>query len=169
MVRWCDAVVPFRVPVVAGDVDGGDLVFGDLDLCGVDGRVQAGVDLQAGGGGGDQVEDHLVAAQRPAAPVDADEREQPVLDLVPLRRSRRKMAELEFQASVVREALQLDLPQMHARAVPAAAVGGDRQPRGVREARFAEVLPPRADARDRELRVSADCPTDTYPSLLAMS
>jgi hypothetical protein len=47
---------------------------------------------------------------------------------------------------------QLDLPQVHARAVAATAIGGDRQRLGIREALVAEMLPPRSDARDRELR-----------------
>jgi hypothetical protein len=44
MVGGSDAVVPRRVPVASGGVDGCDLFFGDLDL-GVDGRVLASVDF----------------------------------------------------------------------------------------------------------------------------
>ena len=96
----CDPVTPFWVPLVSGEVDGGDLFLGDFDLGRVDGRVQAGVDLQAGAGGGraDQVDDHLVAGQRPAAPVEADEAEQPVLDFVPFRGPGREVAEFELEA-----------------------------------------------------------------------
>jgi hypothetical protein len=45
-----------------------------------------GADSQAGagGGGGDRVDDDLVAGQRPPTPVEGDVGEQPVLDLVPL-------------------------------------------------------------------------------------
>ena len=61
---------------MSDDVDGGDLVFCDLDFGGVGGRVDAGVDVQSGAGGGraDQVDDDLVAGQRPPAPVEADAR-----------------------------------------------------------------------------------------------
>ena len=56
------------------------------------------------------------------------------------------MAGLDLESGLVRQPLQLDLPQMHARAVAAATVGGDRQRPGIREALLAEVLPPGADA-----------------------
>jgi len=50
---------------VAGEVDGGELVVGDLDRLGVGVLVEAGVDLEAGGGrgGGDQVDDDLAAGE----------------------------------------------------------------------------------------------------------
>jgi hypothetical protein len=46
--------------------------------------------------GRDQVDDHLVAGQRPAAPVLADVREQAVLDLVPLARAGREVTDLDL-------------------------------------------------------------------------
>jgi hypothetical protein len=50
---------------VAGEVHGGQFGVGDLDL-GVRVLIEAGVDLEpgAGGGRGDQVDDHLVGDQR---------------------------------------------------------------------------------------------------------
>ncbi len=69
--------------LVSGEVDGCDLLGRDLDLGRVVGVVQAGVDLEpgVGGGRGDEVDDDLVVGERPPAPVQADERERPVLDL----------------------------------------------------------------------------------------
>jgi hypothetical protein len=69
------------------EVDLGDLCVADGDPFGVVGLVQAGVDLQAGAGGRarDQVDDRGGVDQRLAAPVVADEAEQAMLDLVPLR------------------------------------------------------------------------------------
>ena len=73
------------------DVDGGELGVGDLDA----GRVAVGIELaahlEAGlcGGCGDQLNDDLVADERLSAPVLCDEREQPMLDLVPLAGARR--------------------------------------------------------------------------------
>jgi hypothetical protein len=54
-----DGVVPVAVELVAVQVEGGHLFVGDLDALGVVALVQAGVDLQAGAGGGgrDQVDD----------------------------------------------------------------------------------------------------------------
>src|SRR5689334_6634228 len=60
----------------------------------------------------DQVDDGLVGAQWTAAPVDGDEREQPVLDLVPLAGSRREVADADGDAELVGEPLQLVLPDM---------------------------------------------------------
>jgi hypothetical protein len=76
--------------LVSGDVDGGDLLVCDFDLLGVGGFVESGVDVQAGVGcgRGDQLDDDLVAGEWLAAPVEADEAEQSVLDLVPLRCAR---------------------------------------------------------------------------------
>jgi len=69
---------------VRGQVDGGELRDGDLDALGIFVLVELCAHLQAGvRGGGDELDDRAIAAQRLAAPVDRDEREQPVLDLVP--------------------------------------------------------------------------------------
>src|SRR5678816_1091900 len=73
----------------------------------------------------DQVDDGFVRPQRPTAPVDRDEREQPVLDLVPLARAGREMADVNHEPEPVGEALQLVLPNVRAVSVAAARVGGD--------------------------------------------
>jgi hypothetical protein len=95
------------VELVSGDVDGGDLFVCDFDFLGVGGLVESGVDVQAGvgRGRGDQLDHDLVAGEWLAAPVEADEAEQPVLDLVPLRGAGREVADLERQAGVVSELL----------------------------------------------------------------
>ena len=80
---------------VAGDVHGGEFLVGDFDFLWVGSVVELGVDLQSGAGrrGGDQVDDDLVTDQRLAAPVGRDEAEQAMLDLVPLARAWREMAD----------------------------------------------------------------------------
>lgn len=62
---WCDGVVPVAVEVVGGEGDPGELFVGDLDAGGVVALVEAGVDLEAGAGGGvgDQIDDDLVAGE----------------------------------------------------------------------------------------------------------
>jgi len=56
-----------------------------LDALGVGATVEAALDGEAGAGGGagDQLDDHLVGQQGLAAPVLGDEGEQPMLDPVP--------------------------------------------------------------------------------------
>ena len=82
-------------------------------------RVQCRLHHQAGTRprAGDQLDDGLAAVQRPAAPVLRDEAEQAVLDLVPLARAGREVADDDLQARLVSQALQLDAPQPGAGAV----------------------------------------------------
>jgi hypothetical protein len=60
------------MPVVASQRHRGQVLVADLDAQRVAATVQFGVDGQAGAGRGrpDQLDDHLVADQRPATPVD---------------------------------------------------------------------------------------------------
>src|SRR5215210_8465894 len=129
---------------VASDVDASELLVADLDAFLVDAVVEAGVDRQAGRGrrSGDQVDDDLKALQRLAAPVEAHEAEHPMLDLVPLARGAREVADADPQARLIGQALKLDAPQPGTWAVGPARVGRDRQLLGVRVALLAEVLPP---------------------------
>src|SRR5437870_3787657 len=116
---WLDEVVPLRVELVARDVERVELGFCDADLGGVGALVEAGVDLQAGAGRccGDEVDDRLQGDQRLASPVHRDEREQAVLDLVPLRGAGREVAYLDLEPGLLDELLQLHLPQAGAVAV----------------------------------------------------
>src|SRR5450755_1588950 len=106
---WVDGVIPFAVDVVPRDVDGVDLGVGEAELGLVCGRVQAGVDLQAGAGRGRgyQVDHDLIAGQGLCTPVDRDVAEQAVLDFVPLRGPSRKMKHPDREADLVGELLQL--------------------------------------------------------------
>jgi hypothetical protein len=101
------------------DVDGGELLVGDFDSFGVGIGVEAGVDLEAGAGGGrgDEVDDDLVGEEWFAAPVLADKAEKPVLDFVPLAGGGREVADADGEAGVVCELLQLGLPELGAVAV----------------------------------------------------
>src|SRR5207302_5178007 len=66
------------------------------------------------------------------APSLRDVAEQAVLDLIPLRRARRIVMDVEYEAGLVGELLQLDLPQPDTRSIRAAAIGRDRQLAGSR-------------------------------------
>ena len=99
--------------VVTLDVDFRKLMVRDLSAQRVLGCIQFRMNPQAGAGFGfsDEVNDHLVAHKRLAAPVLGDERKQPMLDLVPLAGSRRKVADGDRQGDLVGEALQFGFPQ----------------------------------------------------------
>lgn len=67
-------------------------------------------------------------------PVHGDEREQTMLNLVPLAGVRREVADLNLQARLLGEPTQLKLPQVHPMFIAAATVGSndDEQLFGVR-------------------------------------
>jgi hypothetical protein len=90
-----EGVVPGAVDGVALDRQGIQALPAGRDARGVLAGVQGGLDAQTAAGAGrrDGLDDHLVAGQWPAPPVDGDVGEQPVLDLVPLRRARRVVAD----------------------------------------------------------------------------
>lgn len=97
---------------VALNVDGVHLGVADLDA----GRIGAGIDLALhletgfGRGGGDQLDDGLVADERSTAPVLGDEREQAMLDPVLFAGAGREVADRDGDAEFVGQGLQLALP-----------------------------------------------------------
>src|ERR1039457_3316884 len=84
------------------------------------------------GRSGNQVHDRLVISQRLTPPVRRNEREEPVLDLVPLAGARWKVADGKRQAAFIRETLQLQFPESQPPTVAAPAIGGDQQCPGAR-------------------------------------
>jgi hypothetical protein len=75
------------------------------------------------GRGGYQIDHHFVAAQWLAPPVLAYEREEAMLYFVPFAGARRQMTDLDGHSRFAGQLLEFHLPQTHARAVAAAAVG----------------------------------------------
>jgi len=146
-------VVPFSVERQRGQPKSGQLLLADLDRGIIALRVQRGLDDQTASrrGAGDQVHNRLVAHQRAASPVLRDEREQAVLDLVPLTRAGREVAHLEPQPQVIGQRLERNLPEPAPGTVAAAAVGRDQQLAGAGEPATAHLLPPPSDAVGREL------------------
>ena len=86
------------------------------------------------------------------APASGDERKETVLELVPLAGAWRKVKNGDCESEFIGELLQLDLPEAHARAVAAAAIGRDRQATGLRVALVTHRGPPGAYRIDRESR-----------------
>jgi len=78
-------------------------------------------------------------------------------------------ADRDLKAGVVGQALQLDLPQADAVAVPAAAVGGDLQGPGSRVARLAELCHQLRIEATANAAVSLVIPTFTNPLSAPMS
>ena len=91
--------------------------------------VEPGRDSEAGfrvrvpdeGDDGDTVE------QWPATPIFGNEAEHPVLDLIPFARPRGKVRDVDGQLKVIRQPLEVALPQADPAAITAAAIGRDIQ------------------------------------------
>ena len=123
--------------------------------------IDGALNLQAGAcrGRGNQLHDGY--DQWLAAPVLRDEREQPVLDLVPLAGAGRQMTDGDGHAEFVGQRLQFALPQPHASAIAAATISSDQQAAGFGITRPPHGLPPAPDGVDREARgVVVDADTD---------
>src|SRR5262249_10424108 len=102
----------------------GHLLVGNLDPRRIGIRVQGTLDLQTGfgRGGGDQIDDALVADQRLASPVLTDKGKQTVFDFVPLVGPWWKVTNRNFQAGLIRELLQFPLPQPYTCTIAAAGI-----------------------------------------------
>ena len=135
---------------VSTQIDGFEFVV----RYGAPGRVSVGVQLalnpqpRPGRGRPDQVHHHLVADQRLSAPVLTDRGEQAVFDLVPLAGPWWEVAHVDFKARLIRQFLQLQLPQAEPIPIAAARVGRYQQPSGARVERLPHAAPPTPDALD---------------------
>jgi hypothetical protein len=79
------------------------------------------------------------------------------------------MADPQRDAGFVGQSLTFDLEQAHARAVRAAAIGGDDDARGFGISGTADFIPPPTDCLNREGRGVTVMPTLTQPASAAMS
>lgn len=87
------------------------LLIGDLDTTLVGVGVEGGRDGEPGRGGGrgDGLDDDLVGFEGTPAPVQGDRGEQPVLDPVPFRGSRRQVRDGDLQPGLGGELGELSL------------------------------------------------------------
>jgi hypothetical protein len=140
--------------VCAGDIDGGEVVIGNDDAFWIEVFIEFAMDGKTGtrSGSCDQIDNDAMADQRFGAPVVAYEGEQSVLDLVPLAGAWWKVTDRDVDSDLVGQVLQLALPQPRARAIAAAAIGGDEQLFGFGVANAADLLPPATDRLHREGR-----------------
>src|SRR5579871_5954337 len=107
-----NGVVPLAVERIATEVEGVHLLIRDFEARRIGVRIQIARDgeTRCGGRGGNQVEDHGIADQRLAAPILTDEGEESVLDLVPLARPRREVADSDRHAGLVGQPLKFAFP-----------------------------------------------------------
>ena len=107
-----DLVIPFTVELVPFEADLREFLVLDLGSGGIGPVIEFGVHFQAfcGGRGGDEINNDLEADERLAAPVLANEAEQPMLDLVPLAGARREVTHRDAQAGLVGQFLELHFP-----------------------------------------------------------
>src|SRR5512135_298206 len=138
-----DGVIPLPMECVSSQVDLPHLFLRDLDPRGIDTLIKFACDLQTrlGRRRCNQIDDRLVTDQRLASPVLADEREEPMLDLVPLARPWRQVTHRDLQARLIRQPLQSHLPKVHPRTVAPSTIGGDQQPLGSGVVRLAHRVP----------------------------
>ena len=99
--------------VVTSQANGCEFIVGDLDAFGVWIGVQLRPYLQAFAGrrSRNQVDDDLVTDQGLSAPVEADVREQSMLDFISLACPWWEMADPDWDGEFIGESLQLQFPQ----------------------------------------------------------
>ena len=149
--------------LIAGDVEAVHLGVADPDALLVAARIERAFDFQTGFGRRctDQLDHGKAICERPAAPVLRDVAEQPVLDLVPLRRAGRIVVDTDDEPGLVGQLLQFDLPEPHSRTIRAAAVRRDCQFSCLRIARSSHAIVPATDRRHGELsRIAGDPDAD---------
>ena len=164
-----DRVVPVAVKAMPLEAYRRQLRIGDGDAT----RVLAAVEFRPNAESGPTVRRANEAHDRGqvdewgAAPIHRDVREQPMLDLVPLARTRRKVTDRDHQARPIGQTLQFPLPQPEARPVAPACIRRDQQRLGLSIRRATHVLPPTLDRPYREARGVVIDP-DTHPAFVAM-
>src|SRR5215472_6814357 len=96
---WEYRIVPVSMKFVALDSNRSHLLVRNLHTLGVFAGIDFGADKQPGfgRGSGNQIDNYLMADQRFATPVLADEREQSVFNLIPLAGPWRQMADRDLQ------------------------------------------------------------------------
>ena len=149
------------------EADGRHLLVGDLDLLGVAPLVQDATYLQPGGRSrvGDELDDRGVGHQRLPSPVVTDEREEAMLDLVPLAGPRWEVGHTNVQSGGVGQALKFPLPQSDAATITATTVGDNEERRSPRVGPSPHLLPPTADGMHREgCRIMVDA--HGHPALI---
>ena len=155
-----DFVIPITLELVATDANFLKFLVAHFEALRIVALVKPSMNLQPFRRScrTDQIHHDLVRFQGNAAPVARDVAKQPMLDLVPLARARRKMANLQNQPRSIGKSLKLRLPKTGAVAVAAAAVAGNQQSPRVAVSLPHPPLPPlfdRSNGKRRRVMVDA--------------
>src|SRR5258708_618469 len=126
--------------------------FGHDDANRVPALVESSSDAQARRGGrvANKFHCRLTANEWTTPPVLSDLREEAVLDLVPLARAWREMADADVQTGGVGEALQLDTPEVRTRTVAPTTICGDQEFFGLGICLLSHLTPPAFECCDGE-------------------
>src|SRR5580700_935364 len=114
--------------------------------------IQARLDMEAltGSRTSNELDNGLVGGERFSAPVSGDMAKEPVLDLIPLARARREVADMYSKSCLIGKILELGLPCIGAITIAAPSISSDEQVCRFRVGSLPHGLPPVPDRRDRE-------------------
>jgi len=121
---WSNGIIPVAMERMRADANLRELLIGYLDT----GLVRFGIDCGlylkplAGSCVTDQFNNSFDRNQWFAAPVQRDEREKAMFDLIPLAGARWKMTDGQLQSGFISQVLQGDLPQARAGRIAAAVI-----------------------------------------------
>ena len=154
LLAWEDGVIPLSVEGVPLEMELLHGLLRDFDPSWIRVLIQLAYNCQPRRGrrGRNEVHNYLVTHERLPAPVLADEGEQPMLDLVPLARPWREVGHGDLQPRLIREPLEFQFPQTHARPITPPAIRRDQQGPGLRVSALPHRLPPAANTLHGESR-----------------
>src|SRR3954464_2032321 len=146
------AVVPFTMKLVPLEGQFRKLFVRHLEPSFVGILVQLGPNVEPcfGGRAADQIDHNLAADQGASAPVVGDVAEHPMFDRVPLAGSGWKVTDLDLDAELIGQLLQLAFPQADPIPVAAATIRRNQHAAGRGIAGMTHFFPPAPDAFDGE-------------------
>ena len=152
LLAGAQAVVPFTMKLVPLEGQFSKLFVRHLEPRFVGILVQLGANVEPcfGGRAADQIDHDLAADQGASAPVVGDVAEHPMFDRVPLAGSGWKVTDLDLNAELIGQLLQLAFPQADPIPVGAATIRRNQHAAGLGIAWMTHFFPPAPDAFDGE-------------------
>src|SRR4051812_6157564 len=152
LLAGAQAVVPFTMKLVPLEGQFSKLFVRHLEPSFVGILVQLGANVEPcfGGRAADQIDHDLAANQGASAPVVGDVAEHPMFDRVPLAGSGWKVTDLDLNAELIGQLLQLAFPQADPIPVGAATIRRNQHAAGIGIVWMTHFFPPAPDAFDRE-------------------
>src|SRR4051812_12790887 len=152
LLAGAQAVVPFTMKLVPLEGQFSKLFVRHLEPGFVGILVQLGANVEPcfGGRAADQIDHDLAADQGASAPVVGDVAEHPMFDRVPLAGSGWKVTDLDLDAELIGQLLQLAFPQADPISVATATIRRNQHAAGLGIAWMTHFFPPAPDAFDGE-------------------